>query len=86
MSAGKSTKHKFNYYFFSLRFAIIPIHNKSQKRYIGRNLLGMDLLKERHLQMLGYRVVLITQKAWNSMYMNLPGAKDAFLKDMIDHS
>lgn len=50
----------------------------------NRNQLrGREILRQRHLEMLGYRVVQISFNDWNAMYMSLPGAKLNYLKKLL---
>lgn len=51
-------------------------NNRSQIR-------GPETLRERHLEMLGYKVVQVNYNEWNSMYMNLPGARQNYLKELL---
>lgn len=44
---------------------------------------GQEILRERHLEMLGYRVVQVSYSEWNAMYMNVPGAKVTYLKNLL---
>lgn len=46
-------------------------------------LRGPEVLRERHLEMLGYRVVQVNYNEWNSMYMSVPGAKMNYLKGLL---
>lgn len=45
---------------------------------------GKEALKERHLEMMGFKVIQINYSQWNSMYMNLPGAKGDYLKSLLN--
>lgn len=49
-------------------------------------LRGVEYLRERHLEILGYKVVHINLNEWNSMYMNLPGAKNDYLRNLLQLS
>lgn len=44
---------------------------------------GQEYLKQRHLEMLGYRVIHINYSEWNSMYMNVKNAKIDYLKTLL---
>lgn len=44
---------------------------------------GPEVLRERHLEMLGYKVVQVNYNEWNSMYMSLPGARQNYLKELL---
>jgi hypothetical protein len=46
-------------------------------------LKGQEHLKQRHLEILGYKVIHINYSEWNSMYMNVPGAKVNYLKNLL---
>lgn len=59
------------------------MHKKSFSRYTGGLILGLAHLKERHLEILGYNVVLIPNNDWHKIYMNLPDAKEKFLKSKL---
>jgi hypothetical protein len=48
-----------------------------------RSLKGFYKLRTRHLEILGYRVVLVDPQHWNSMYMSEPLAKNDFLENAI---
>lgn len=63
--------------------AILPLRENSYCRNKTKHLLGEYLLQERHLGILGYRVIQICYREWNSMHMNLPGAKEVFLKKVL---
>lgn len=50
----------------------------------NRNQLrGQEILRERHLEMLGYKVVQVNYSEWNAMYMSVPGAKVTYLKNLL---
>ncbi|KAL5276542.1 hypothetical protein ACFFRR_002016 [Megaselia abdita] len=49
-------------------------------------LKGMEHLRTRHLEMMGYKVVHINVNDWNSMYMNVPGVKTNYLKCLLQIS
>lgn len=44
---------------------------------------GTENLKQRHLEMLGYKVVHVNYNEWNSMYMNVPNAKLNYIKKLL---
>ncbi|XP_037052423.1 FAST kinase domain-containing protein 1, mitochondrial isoform X2 [Bradysia coprophila] len=48
-----------------------------------QNVRGKQVLKERHLEMMGFKVVQINYIQWNSMYMSLPGAKSDYVKGLL---
>ncbi|XP_075234670.1 FAST kinase domain-containing protein 1, mitochondrial [Lycorma delicatula] len=51
-----------------------------------RRLKGPLQMKKRHLEILGYRVIMIGKTVWNSMYMTEPKAKQNYLCDLIKNS
>ncbi|XP_049938097.1 FAST kinase domain-containing protein 1, mitochondrial [Schistocerca serialis cubense] len=51
--------------------------------FSGERLKGPQQMKQRHLEMLGYRVVGIAARLWQSMFMAEPEAKARFLEDCI---
>ncbi|XP_047121376.1 FAST kinase domain-containing protein 1, mitochondrial isoform X2 [Schistocerca piceifrons] len=51
--------------------------------FSGEQLKGPQQMKQRHLEMLGYRVVGIAARLWQSMFMAEPEAKARFLEDCI---
>lgn len=57
--------------------------NKSFCSNTEKRLRGLDRLQERHLGMLGYNVIQICYREWNSMHMNLPGAREDFLRTYL---
>lgn len=44
---------------------------------------GLVRLKQRHLEILGYKVIWIKKSIWNSMFMTEPQAKLSYLKNLI---
>lgn len=76
-----SMHFNFNKDFFFSRIAVIPVRKSSFNGHAGGLTLGLAHLKERHLQILGYHVVLISNNDWHKIYMNLPDAKEKFLKN-----
>lgn len=46
-------------------------------------LCGEQQVKQRHLEMLGYRVIGISSSMWNSMYMAEQTAKTDYLREKI---
>lgn len=44
---------------------------------------GEEQLEERHLGILGFDVIQICYRDWNKMHMNLPGAKETFLRKIL---
>lgn len=59
------------------------MHSSAYCNNEKRWLKGETLLQERHLGILGYKVIQLCYREWNSMYMNLPGAKLNHLKCML---
>lgn len=49
-------------------------------------LKGSESLKMRHLEILGYKVVHIKIQEWNSMYLNISGAKKNYLINLLQLS
>lgn len=76
--------HEFHLIFlFIFRVAILPLLNKSFRMNGYKELRGFDRLQERHLSMLGYSVIQICYREWNSIHMNLPGAREHFLRNFL---
>lgn len=44
---------------------------------------GLSKMKQRHLEILGYRVIWIKKSIWNSMFMTEPDAKLSYLRSLI---
>lgn len=65
------------------RVAILPLFNHSFRFNETKGLRGFDRLQERHLSILGYNVVQICYREWNSIHMNLPGARENFLRSFL---
>lgn len=65
------------------RVAILPLLEKdycsNQERRIGGGMLHL----ERHLSILGYDVIQICHREWNSMHMSLPGARENLLRNFL---
>ncbi|KNC23192.1 hypothetical protein FF38_07741, partial [Lucilia cuprina] len=49
-------------------------------------LRGPESMKIKHLEMMGYKVLHINEHDWNSKYMNVPGAKQNYLKCLLQIS
>lgn len=47
------------------------------------HLRGQEMLRERHLEMLGYKVVQVNYLEWSALYMSVPGAKLNYLKNLL---
>lgn len=45
---------------------------------------GFNRLQERNLNILGYDVIQICYREWNSIHMNLPGAREDFLRKFLN--
>lgn len=69
--------------FLAFRVAILLLNSDSFCQNDFQNVRGKEALKERHLEIMGFKVVQINYKQWNSMYMNLPGAKSDYVKDLL---
>ncbi|XP_031618149.1 FAST kinase domain-containing protein 1, mitochondrial-like [Contarinia nasturtii] len=66
------------------KVAIIPLP-KTPVQFNGRsNKRGIDILQERHLSILGYIVIQICYREWNSIYMDLPGAREEYLQNIFN--
>jgi len=57
--------------------------NEKDLRKTDNEMRGLSKLKQRHLEILGYRVVWIKKTIWNSMFMTEPEAKLSYLKSLI---
>jgi len=57
--------------------------NEKDLRKTDNEMRGLSKLKQRHLEILGYRVVWIKKSIWNSMFMTEPEAKLSYLKSLI---
>lgn len=67
---------------FSFRVAIL-LRNDHAYSVNFPQLKGPHQLKQRHLEILGYKVVGISSSLWNSMFMAEPEAKLNFLREQI---
>lgn len=65
------------------RVAILLMKLESFCQNDQSQLRGPEILRERHLEMLGYQVVQVNYTEWSSMYMNVPGAKLNYLKSLL---
>lgn len=65
------------------RVAILPLTEGAYCINKDRRIRGNILLEERHLGILGYDVVQICHREWNSMHMNLPGARENLLRNFL---
>lgn len=64
------------------KVAILVLPERSFTKNV-RSLRGYSKLRNRHLEMLGYRVVLVDPLEWNSMYMSIPTVKNDYLEQCI---
>lgn len=65
------------------KVAIIPLKMESCCDNEPSIIKGFDSLKQRHLEILGYKVAHINHRMWNSMYLSLPGARLDYVKQVI---
>lgn len=70
-------------FIFLNRVAILPLLNHSFCLNDSKRLRGFDCLQERHLSLLGYDVIQICYREWNSIHMNLPGARRNLLRKFL---
>lgn len=47
------------------------------------NLKGSESFRSRHIEMLGFKVLNIKVKDWNSLYMSIKDAKINYLKSLL---
>lgn len=64
------------------RLAILLLHGNYYTIY-ERRLKGYYRLKQRHLEILGYRVINLSDSLWNAMFMTEPKAKQEYLRNLI---
>lgn len=57
--------------------------NENDLRKTDNEMKGFSKMKQRHLEILGYRVMWIKKSIWNSMFMTEPEAKLSYLKSLI---
>lgn len=57
--------------------------NDKDLRKIDNEMRGVFKLKQRHLEILGYKVIWVKKSIWNSMFMSEPEAKLSYLKSLI---
>lgn len=48
-----------------------------------KRLKGRLQMQQKHLEMLGYKVIAIDENLWNSMYMGEPKAKLNYINNLI---
>lgn len=85
----KSNSHSKNIYYamfqilhFIFRIALLLLYEKDLLKAEGE-LRGYLKMKQRHLEILGYRVIWIRKSVWNSMFMSEPDAKTLYVKSLI---
>lgn len=66
--------------YISYRIAILLNDKKLSSYYKGK---GKRELNIRHLEMLGYKVVVIDKYHWSSMCMSEPLAKENYLNSLL---
>uniref|UniRef100_A0A1B6DR13 RAP domain-containing protein n=1 Tax=Clastoptera arizonana TaxID=38151 RepID=A0A1B6DR13_9HEMI len=64
------------------KLAILLLNNDNFTINI-HNLKGYYQMKQRHLEIMGYRVISISDSVWNAMYMAEPKAKVNYIKNLI---
>ncbi|XP_063703033.1 uncharacterized protein LOC134832796 [Culicoides brevitarsis] len=64
------------------KLAIVPLLPKAFCEN-STDLKGSEALKKYHLEVLGYKVVVLMHRDWYSMYLNLPGARQEYLKRLL---
>ncbi|VVC40572.1 RAP domain,FAST kinase-like protein, subdomain 2 [Cinara cedri] len=62
---------------------VVLLLNERDLRKTDHEMKGHCKLKQRHLEILGYRVIWIKKSIWNSMFMTEPNAKLSYLKSLI---
>ncbi|XP_031637712.1 FAST kinase domain-containing protein 1, mitochondrial-like [Contarinia nasturtii] len=66
------------------KVAIIPLPKQPVQFNGTSRKRGFDLLEELHLSMLGYIVIQICHREWNSIHMNFPGVREEYLKSAFN--
>lgn len=69
--------------FCQFRVAILLLNSDSSCQNDVQNVRGKEALKERHFEIMGFKVVQINHSQWNSMYMSLPGAKIDYVRGLL---
>ena len=69
-------------YVLSYRTAVL-LWGKDMFTNTVSQLCGEQQLKQRHLEMLGYRVIGISNSLWNSMYMSEIETKIRYLREKL---
>uniref|UniRef100_A0A336KMZ3 CSON011909 protein n=1 Tax=Culicoides sonorensis TaxID=179676 RepID=A0A336KMZ3_CULSO len=66
------------------KIAVIPLRVEAYcENPPYTDLKGFEALKKYHLEILGYKVIQVNFRDWNSMYLNLPGARQDHLGPKI---
>ncbi|XP_055382024.1 uncharacterized protein LOC129612451 [Condylostylus longicornis] len=65
------------------KFAILILRQDAYCTNNNENLTGHEHMRVRHLEMLGFKVIHLSITDWNALYMNIPGAKVKYLKDLM---
>lgn len=80
----KTYFHRFeNKNHFVFRVAILPLSESAYCINREPRLRGGLLLQERHLGILGYDVIQVGYREWNSIHMGLPGAREGLLRNFL---
>lgn len=69
-------------YFFFIRLIFLLLNEKNLRK-TDNEMRGLVKLKQRHLEILGYKVIWIKKSIWNSMFMTEPQAKLSYLENLI---
>lgn len=72
----------FYFILFFIRLIFLLL-NERNLRKTDNEMRGLIRLKQRHLEILGYKVIWIKKSIWNSMFMSEPHAKLSYLKSLI---
>uniref|UniRef100_A0A1B6LBE3 RAP domain-containing protein n=1 Tax=Graphocephala atropunctata TaxID=36148 RepID=A0A1B6LBE3_9HEMI len=59
------------------------LYNADHYTSCDRRLKGVHQMKQRHLEILGYKVIGLSDTLWNSMFMTEPKAKLEYLRQLI---
>lgn len=73
----------FKYFVLLFTRIILLLLNEKDLRKTDNEMRGISKLKQRHLEMLGYKVIWIKKSIWNSMFMTEPEAKLSYLTSLI---
>lgn len=69
-------------YNLPIRIVVLLLREKDLRK-TDNEMKGYPKLKQRHLEILGYRVIWIKKSIWNSMFMAEPEAKLLYLKSLV---